>query len=150
MKRVKKDVHISARITPYQSKFLKERNLSVSDVIGKYYELMATDKEKLYTERRLLQEEIKEKKLEIAMLEDNLDKIDEQLKEINGGEAKTLEEECIEKMAEILRANGFAENNQNEKIFNKPNIMSPMNKYAFKCDLDYETFKNKVKDFVLQ
>ena len=144
-----KNFRTTARITGEDKQFLKDHNITSSDAIAKYCEIMRNHDERLLAEKRLL--ELEQTQLDSRAYEINnrLNEINEVWKLRNKSKQETLEADLISKMASVLVNNGYCINNHNEAIFNKPNVQDCMFKYSNQSNLDYDTFKERVIDYVI-
>ncbi|WP_042708042.1 hypothetical protein [Methanobrevibacter wolinii] len=149
-KRLPKEEFIGARVTRADKDFLKKHGVSGGEAISKYCELMRNKKEFLFAEKKLIENQLAIKKKEIFDIEMRLDDVKSQISELKQNENKSIEDHCIEAVAEVIMDKGFAKNNVDYDIFNNVHVLDMVSNYAYKCDMDCEVFKNKVVEFVLQ
>lgn len=147
---MKRDVRVSGRITTANKEFLKKHKVSVGDAIAKYCEMMTTEKEELRSKLIDLKKEEAAKKREMFLLEMEIDEVNENLKRVNHGEVKSVENECIEEIASILTNKGFCRNNQDQNIFKNVDVLNIMCNYSVKYNIDMQTLKTKAIEYILE
>lgn len=145
-----RDVRVSGRITAANKDFLKKHKVSIGDAIGKYCELMSSEKEIVRCNIIDLQQEIATKKREIFLLELELEETEDKLKELNKGEVKSVKEECVVELASILLNKGFAKNNQDQNIFKNIDVLNIMSNMSQKYNIDMQILKDKSIEYVLE
>lgn len=144
-----RDVRVSGRITAANKDFLKKHKVSIGDAIGKYCELMGSEKELVRCNIIDLQQEIASKKREIFLLEMELEEAEDKLKQLNKGEVQSVEEECIKELASILWNRGFAKNNQDQNIFKNIDVLNIMSEMSQKYNIDMQILKDRSVEYVL-
>ena len=144
-----RDVRVSGRITAANKDFLKKHKVSIGDAIGKYCELMCSEKELVRCNIIDLQQEIASKKREIFLLEMELEEAEDKLKQLNKGEVQSVEEECIKELASILWNRGFAKNNQDQNIFKNIDVLNIMSEMSQKYNIDMQILKDRSVEYVL-
>lgn len=148
--RAPKNFRVTARITGANKAFLEKHDVNAAEAIAKYCEIMANPRESLLAEKKLIENQLTLKKKEVFDIEMKLDDVNHKLAKLDNHKKKTVEDQCIESMSVILKDKGFCFNNQDEKIFNNIRVMDMMTNYAYKCGMDYDVFKAKVIENVLQ
>ena len=144
-----RDVRVSGRITAANKDFLKKHKVSIGDAIGKYCELMGSEKELVRCNIIDLQQEIASKKREIFLLEMELEEAEDKLKQLNKGEVQSVEEDCIKELASILWNRGFAKNNQDKNIFKNIDVLNIMSEMSQKYNIDMQILKDRSVEYVL-
>lgn len=147
---MKRDAYVTGRATPATKEFLKKHKISVGDALEKYVEMMGSEKDQVCSQITTVKNELAVIKRKEFLLEMELEDLKEQLKRINGGEVKSVEDECVKELGEMLLSKGFCKNNQNPDIFNNIDIMEKMSDLTQRCNLDVNNLKGLAIDYVLQ
>lgn len=147
---MKRDVHVTGRITASNKEFLKKHNVSAGDAISKYCEMMTTEKELLRGQLIDLRNEEAVKKREMFLIEMEIEEINEKLKGLNHDEVKSLENECVVEIASILKNKGFCKNNQDQNVFKNIDVLNIMSNYSLKYNIDMQTLKTKAIEYILE
>lgn len=147
---MKRDVFVTGRTTTSTKVFLKKHKISVGDALEKYVEMVGSEKDQLYSQITTVKNELASIKRKEFLLEMELEDLNEQLKQINGEEVKSVEEECVKELAFLLENKGFCKNNQDQSIFKNIDVMDKMCDLSQRCNLDVNNLKGLAIDYVLQ
>lgn len=147
---MKRDAYVTGRTTTATKAFLKKHKISVGDALEKYVEMVGSEKDQLYSQITTVKNELASIKRKEFLLEMELEDLNEQLKQINGEEVKSVEEECVKELALLLENKGFCKNNQDQNIFKNIDVMDKMCDLSQRCNLDVNNLKGLAIDYVLQ
>jgi len=146
----KRDAYVTGRTTTATKAFLKDHKISVGDALEKYVEMMGSEKDQVCSQITTVKNELASIKRKEFLLEMELEDLNEQLKQISGGEVKSVEDECVKELAIMIKSKGFCKNNQNNNIFNNIDVIEKMANLTQRCNLDVNNLKGLAIDYALQ